>query len=198
MEKKGIKCSYAVLVIILFAALAFVTDYAYIQYKMNKCIYSNTNNIAENFYDINDLNVIGDFQNEGWQTIYDSQNIVEEIFNVEYDIWLDITGHVSIRKGGLLDRKQLNIDNVIDIINENVVVGEDLEDLIFMLTENGDVYAYKIKNSINDNYEVLKVNKISGAKKLFKSFSCGAYECKDTVFTITENNDCIAIREFDI
>ena len=38
MEKKGIRCSYAVLVIILFAALAFVTDYAIIERKMNKCI----------------------------------------------------------------------------------------------------------------------------------------------------------------
>lgn len=36
-EKKTIKCSYAVLVIILFAALAFVTDYAIIERKMNKC-----------------------------------------------------------------------------------------------------------------------------------------------------------------
>lgn len=36
-EKKGIKCSYAVLVIILFAALAFVTDYAVIDRKVNKC-----------------------------------------------------------------------------------------------------------------------------------------------------------------
>ena len=36
-EKKTIKCSYAVLVIILFAALAFVTDYAFIERKTSKC-----------------------------------------------------------------------------------------------------------------------------------------------------------------
>ena len=36
-EKKGIRCSYAVLVIILFAALAFVVDYAVIDRKVNKC-----------------------------------------------------------------------------------------------------------------------------------------------------------------
>ena len=36
-EKKSIKCSYAVLVIILFAALAFVTDYAFIERKISKC-----------------------------------------------------------------------------------------------------------------------------------------------------------------
>ena len=36
-EKKTIKCSYAVLVIILFAALAFVTDYAFIERKISKC-----------------------------------------------------------------------------------------------------------------------------------------------------------------
>ena len=36
-EKKGISCSYALLVIILFAAFAFVTDYAFIQNKMSNC-----------------------------------------------------------------------------------------------------------------------------------------------------------------
>ena len=36
-EKKTIKCSYAVLVIILFAALAFVTDYTFIERKTRKC-----------------------------------------------------------------------------------------------------------------------------------------------------------------
>ena len=36
-EKKKNSCSYAVLVIILFAALAFVVDYAIIERKMNKC-----------------------------------------------------------------------------------------------------------------------------------------------------------------
>ena len=36
-EKNTIKCSYAVLVIILFAALAFVTDYAFIERKISKC-----------------------------------------------------------------------------------------------------------------------------------------------------------------
>ena len=37
MEKKGIKCSYAVLVCILFAALAFVVDYSIIERKTSKC-----------------------------------------------------------------------------------------------------------------------------------------------------------------
>ena len=37
IERKGIRCSYSVLVIILFAALAFVVDYAVIERKMNKC-----------------------------------------------------------------------------------------------------------------------------------------------------------------
>ena len=36
-ERKKISCSYAVLVIILFATLAFVVDYAIIERKMNKC-----------------------------------------------------------------------------------------------------------------------------------------------------------------
>ncbi len=52
--KKEIKCSYAVLVIILFAALCFVTDYAIIERKMNKCscpdcsASGNTNIVSDN------------------------------------------------------------------------------------------------------------------------------------------------------
>ena len=57
-EKKTIKCSYAVLVIILFAALAFVTDYAIIERKMNKCncpkCEAITNN-GEKIYDYKDV-----------------------------------------------------------------------------------------------------------------------------------------------
>ena len=49
MEKKGIRCSYAVLVIILFAALAFVTDYAFIQDKMHKC------NVVPKSYSYSDI-----------------------------------------------------------------------------------------------------------------------------------------------
>lgn len=37
MDKKKISCSYALLVIILFAALAFVTVYAYVQDKTRTC-----------------------------------------------------------------------------------------------------------------------------------------------------------------
>ena len=38
-KKKGIRCSYAVLVIILFATVCILTDYIVIERKMNKkCI----------------------------------------------------------------------------------------------------------------------------------------------------------------
>ncbi len=36
-EKKTIKCSYALLVIILFATVAFLTDYIVIERKTRKC-----------------------------------------------------------------------------------------------------------------------------------------------------------------
>ena len=54
-EKKGIRCSYAVLVIILFAALAFVTDYAVIERKTRtcdcpKCETTESTKITENKY----------------------------------------------------------------------------------------------------------------------------------------------------
>ena len=62
-ERKTIKCSYVVLVIILFAALAFVTDYAIIERKMNKCdcpkCEITTNNEEKNIVSYNYEDVAG-------------------------------------------------------------------------------------------------------------------------------------------
>lgn len=63
MEKKSIKCSYAFLVIILFAALAFVTDYTFIERKISKCDCPKcSDNVVQNgnYVDVssNDENVV--------------------------------------------------------------------------------------------------------------------------------------------
>ena len=81
-EKKTIKCSYAVLVIILFAALAFGTDYAIIERKTSKCncpkceatnnevISDNTDNtqVTENDASIRYLQSIKVYGNDGWSS----------------------------------------------------------------------------------------------------------------------------------
>ena len=80
-EKKTIKCSYAVLVIILFAALAFVTDYAFIERKTRKCDCPKceaTNNEV----------ISGDIENK------DNIRFAENNGNVK-DIYKAVAGHYS-------------------------------------------------------------------------------------------------------
>ncbi len=97
-EKKTIKCSYAVLVIILFAALAFVTDYAFIQNKMNKCSCPDceikNNDIKEDTTIVNDnTNGLAQYENVGSSKLsidFENTNIVAEI--VDGDIVMTLSG----------------------------------------------------------------------------------------------------------
>lgn len=81
-ERKTIKCSYAVLVIILFAALAFVTDYAIIERKtmVNKC--PKCENICTKC-DVKEENSVVEESNE-------QVNENNEIIKYEYK---DVVGH---------------------------------------------------------------------------------------------------------
>lgn len=47
-EKKTIKCSYALLVIVLFATVCFMTDYIIIERKINKCVCPTCNSGSNN------------------------------------------------------------------------------------------------------------------------------------------------------
>ena len=89
-EKKGIRCSYAVLVIILFAALAFVTDYAFIQNKMNKCNCPDCS-LSGNTNVVNDGSII---------TNSDSSTTTEQKKVYTYN---DLAGHYTVRYDSLDD-----------------------------------------------------------------------------------------------
>ena len=96
-EKKTIKCSYAVLVIILFAALAFVTDYAFIERKMNKCNCPKceaTNNEVisgdiEN-KDNTDNTQVTENQTYSYEDIAGVYHAVVNEDNVDFDIFLSL------------------------------------------------------------------------------------------------------------
>jgi hypothetical protein len=111
-EKKTIKCSYTVLVIILFAALAFITDYIIIDRKTRKCncpkceatnnevISDNTDNtqVTENTkdkivwnnhysYSCNKIENDSCFINNGNYEIILSQNDGNEFININNNIF---------------------------------------------------------------------------------------------------------------
>ena len=114
-EKKTIKCSYAVLVIILFAALAFVTDYAFIERKMNKCdcpkcettnnevISENTDNTQVTEENSNRYNEFADkiiserrifFEGESlYRTTVDGNNMIDIKY---YDVELNPEGELKV------------------------------------------------------------------------------------------------------
>ena len=220
-EKKTIKCSYAVLVIILFAALAFVTDYAFIERKMNKCncpkceatnkevISDNTDNTqvsendenitknnSKNIYNVNDL-TIKTFDNYPvFNDISNYSNIVESFMvGKGYYASLDLNGKVTIVKYG--DEKStngvLNVENVIDIlIFERPAF--DSEQYLYLLTDSGDVYSYKFGESDNNNYNATKVDNVSNVKKMFISkFNKQNAGGSWALFVINGNNESIMI-----
>ena len=215
--KKKIRCSYAVLVIILFAALAFVTDYAVIERKTRtcncpKCEIKNYEVQEENstdnestekiivkeskkIYNVSELNVKSDL--DAFKDISDNENIVETLTNGdEYSAKLDISGNVVINnyKNGNSDQVKLNIKKVIDIIILSRPA-DCSEQTLYLLTEEGSLYSYKFGNSDKNNYEVTKIETVSNVKKIFISnYSKPNAGGSWALFAITSNNDCIMIE----
>ena len=215
--KKKIRCSYAVLVIILFAALAFVTDYAVIERKTRtcacpKCEIKNYEVQEENtidneatekiivkeskkLYNVSELNIKSDL--DAFKDIFNNENIVEELENGdEYIAQLDISGNVIIKnyKSGKSEQGKLNIKKVIDIIILSSPADYS-EQTLYLLTEEGLSYSYKFGNSDKDNYEVTKVETVSNVKKIFiSSYSKANAGGSWALFAITGNNDCIMIE----
>lgn len=132
-KKKTIKCSYAVLVIILFAALAFVTDYAFIERKISKCDCPKcevTNNevISDNIEnkDIKSFNECLK-SDEDYCSLYDS-NLKIELVKSNSNKFNSI----------IINKKQYDFFND-DIIN-NVVQ-----------TSDGNVYVEYFHNSLTNS-----------------------------------------------
>lgn len=134
-EKKGIKCSYAVLVIILFAALAFVVDYAVIERKMSKCdcpdcsASGNTNVVND------DTTVI---ENKNDSTIVDTSKLQDIASNNMY-------GEIVVTKDGYVYFKPY--DNYSLTNNNDLVKGEyDVDDYI-LGPEYTKFDGYKVNTS---------------------------------------------------
>lgn len=157
-EKKGIRCSYAVLVIILFAALCFVVDYSIIDRKLNRCDYSDSSSTID----------YSEYSNKvKSQRSSMSDQGVSIMSGVENSLVGDYI--VRLSKDGLLSIEYSNESSVRNI-SDNVLsyylinTGQDIGKTLFFIKEDGTVnkasieYGYSADSNIEieDNLNGLK------------------------------------------
>lgn len=169
----------------------------------NSNVINNTKDeiIKKYFYDVNDLSVKALPEYQIFDDISKNSNVVETVdfgFEKDYRADLDISGNVSVLKYGKSENEKnisgkLNVTGVIDIIQFNLPSMESNQ-LLYLLTDDGNVYYYKIGDVENNNFNVTKVENVSNVKKLFiSSFSKVNAGGSWALFAITDNDDCIMI-----
>ena len=169
----------------------------------NSNVINNTKDeiIKKHFYDVNDLSVKALPEYQVFADISKNSNVFETVdygFEKDYRADLDISGNVSVLKYGKSENEKnisgkLNVTGVIDIIQFNLPSMESNQ-LLYLLTDDGNVYYYRIGDVENNNFNVTKVENVSNVKKLFiSSFSKVNAGGSWALFAITDNDDCIMI-----
>ena len=169
----------------------------------NSNVINNTKDeiIKKYFYDVNDLSVKALPEYQVFADISKNSNVVETVdfgFEKDYRADLDISGNVSVLKYGKSENEEnisgkLNVTGVIDIIQFNLPSMESNQ-LLYLLTDDGNIYYYRIGDVENNNFNVTKVENVSNVKKLFiSSFSKVNAGGSWALFAITDNDDCIMI-----
>ena len=168
---------------------------------------TNDNTVKENeityFYDVKDLKVTALPEYKVFDDISNNKNVVERIVNFGFDknyaAFLDLVGNVTVQKyskseneKGIIDK--LNVTGVIDIVHFDVPSLE-VDQLLYMLTDNGNVYYYRIGDIEKNSFNATKVESVSNVKKIFisnftKTNAGGSW----ALFAITGDNDCIMIQ----
>lgn len=150
----------------------------------------------KSFYDINDLTVKALDEYRIFSDISSYSNYIEEIvINNNYQAKLKLNGDVEIVSytNGTYYKDILDVHQVIDIVHFDIA-GPEAEQLLYVLTLDGDVYYYRIGNSDNRTYNATKVEQVSKVKQLFVShyFKENAGSSW-ALFAITENRECIML-----
>lgn len=99
MEKKKIGCRYSVLVIILFAALAFVVDYAVIERKMSKCDCPDCSTVNSNQSFVRTYRFFGYSMTDG----PDMYTTLKLHSNGKYDLFLNMCSGVDKISGDYVE-----------------------------------------------------------------------------------------------
>ena len=170
----------------------------------------NNNNINDNkeettekyFYDVKDLEIKALPEYQVFADISKNTNVVETIdfgFEKDYRADLDISGNVTVLKYSKSENEKgitgkLNVTGVIDVVQFNIPSME-ADQLLYLLTDNGNVYYYRIGDMEKNNFNATKVESVSNVKKIFISnFSKANAGGSWALFAITTNNDCIMIN----
>lgn len=165
---------------------------------------TNTNKEDNNINEVSFNDEKISISNISQESIHISSAGIESV-NPIYDYYVDLysSGKVSVETIGMGNQNNnvrnkefiSNVDNVVDIIQFNIA-GIPEEQLIYMLLDNGDVYYYKVGDSINKKYIATKVENVSNVKKLFiyhypaKKNAGGSW----SIVAIKENNETIALN----
>lgn len=159
-EKKGIRCSYAVLVIILFAALCFVVDYSVIDRKLNRCDHSDSSNKID----------YSEYSNKvKSQRSSMSDQGVSIMSGVENSLVGDYI--VRLSKDGLLSIEYSNESSVRNI-SDNVLsyylinTGQDIGKTLFFIKEDGTVSKASIEYGYSADSDIEIEDNINGLKDI--------------------------------
>lgn len=159
-EKKGIRCSYAVLVIILFAALCFVVDYSVIDRKLNRCEHLDSSSTID----------YSEYSNKvkSQRTLMSDQG-VSIMSGVENSLVGDYI--VRLSKDGLLSIEYSNESSVRNI-SDNVLsyylinTGQDIGKTLFFIKEDGTVSKASIEYGYSADSDIEIEDNINGLKDI--------------------------------
>lgn len=219
-NSKGLVVLLAVLVVILGAlCVLFATGTISLNNKTttNDDLNTGNNTVIENnntsdntkqeatikyFYDVKDLKVKALPEYQVFADISTNTNVVEKVdfgFEKDYAAVLDLSGNVTVQKYSKSENDKgitgkLNVTGVIDVVQFNIPSME-ADQLLYLLTDDGNVYYYRIGDIEKNSFNATKVESVSDVKKIFisnysKANSSGSW----ALFAITGNNDCIMIK----
>ena len=159
-EKKGIRCSYAVLVIILFAALCFVVDYSVIDRKLNRCDHSDSSNKI-------------DYSEYSNKVKSQRSSMSDQGVSIMSGIENSLVGDYIVRlsKDGLLSIEYSNESSVRNI-SSNVLsyylinTGQDIGKTLFFIKEDGTVGEASIEYGYSADSDIEIEDNINGLKDI--------------------------------
>ena len=203
--------SLLIVIIVILSVLCVLFATGTISFKSND-VYNDENNSIINdtkeettdkyFYDVKDLNVKALPEYQVFGDISKNKNVVETVdfgFEKDYSAYLDLSGNVTVQKYSKSENEKgitgnLNVNGIIDVVHFSVPAVE-AEQLLYLLTDNGDVYYYRIGDIEKNSFNATKVESVSNVKKIFISnFSKANAGGSWALFAITSGNDCIMIK----
>ena len=156
-EKKGIRCSYAVLVVILFAALCFVVDYAVIERKLNGCKYAHSSGFSD--YSKKLISERSSMVGKGVSIV----SSVENGLVGEYTVTLTSDGILSIKYANESSTRKIS-DKVLNYYLINT--GQDIGKSLFYIREDGSVSKVSIEYNYSADSDIAIEDNVNNLKNI--------------------------------